>query len=61
MIRAIFIMFSILTVMSILFTYQGVGLQKVESIKKEKNHIRCSSSHSGYSSGNYSGGYRSGK
>ena len=61
MIRVIFILFTILTIISVIFTYQGVGLQSVESIKKEKNHIRCSSSHSSYSSGNYSGGYRSGK
>jgi hypothetical protein len=62
MIRAIFIIFTVLTVASIALTYQGVGLQEVESIKKETHHrsIRHSSHSSSYSSG-YSGGFSSGK
>ena len=60
MIRTIFIIFTTLTVASIALTYQGVGLQEVESIEKEKVSVR-SSSHSSFGSSSYSGGFSSGK
>ena len=60
MIRAIFIIFSALTVASIALTYQGVGLEEVESIKKETSSVRHSSHTSSHSS-SYSGGFSSGK
>jgi len=67
MIRAIFIIFTTLTIGSIFLTYQGVGLQEVESIKKKRSHAPSSvrshsSSSSGSSSYNWSsGGYSYGK
>jgi hypothetical protein len=62
MVKVIFILFSILTLLSGYMTYQGVGLQEVKSIEKKKPSVR-SSSHSGSWGGgsSYSGGFSSGK
>ena len=62
MVRAIFIIFSILTIISAYMTYNAVGLQEVKSIEKEHRSIR-SSSHSGSWGGgsSYSGGFSYGK
>lgn len=61
MIRTIFILFSALTVASIALTYQGIGLQGVESIKKKTTTSVRRSSHSSSHSSSYSGGFSSGK
>jgi len=61
-IKAVFIIFSILTLLSGYMTYQGVGLQEVKSIEKEVSSVR-SSSHTGSWGGgsSYSGGFSRGK
>ncbi len=62
MTKIIFIIFSILTIISGYMTYSGVGLQEVQSIEKEHRSVR-SSSHSGSWGGgsSYSGGFGYGK
>jgi hypothetical protein len=63
MIRAIFIIFTLLTIGSIYLTYQGVGLQEVESIENPPPTptVRSSSSSNYGGSSSYSGGYSFGK
>ncbi len=62
MIKVVFLIFSILTVVSGYITYQGIGLQEVKSIEKKVSSVR-SSSHSGSWGGgsSYSGGFSRGK
>ena len=62
MIRIIFIIFTVLTLLSGYMTYKGIGLEEVESIEKERSSVRTSSSSSYRSSGSTSsGGYSYGK
>ena len=61
MIRTIFIIFATLTIGSLFLTYQGVGLQEVESIKKApprtvRSHSSTSTNYYGGSSGGFSYG-----
>ncbi|HIP41431.1 MAG TPA: hypothetical protein EYG90_02840 [Campylobacterales bacterium] len=61
MIRVIFIIFTLLTLLSGYMTYEGIGLEEVESVEKERSSIRTYSS-SGYRGGSTSsGGYSYGK
>jgi len=62
MTKIVFIIFSILTFLSGYMTYNGVGLQEVESIEplSRPHSIRSYSSGSNWSSGT-SGGYSYGK
>ncbi|SFV63106.1 hypothetical protein MNB_SV-12-1700 [hydrothermal vent metagenome] len=60
MTRVIFVIFTLLTLVSGYMTYEGIGLEEVKSIEKERSSVR-SSSHSSYRGSSYSGGYSSGK